>query len=389
MSRRGVVFGAAAGAAAASLAAWPASAATDGGSRGTGELDVIVIGAGVSGLSAARVLADAGKKVLVVEARNRVGGRMWTDRSAMSVPVERGCELVHGPRVSTWELIRKQHLTTHPLDTWISRAKPGDPWQKRTDSDVFNFRVIGGYNQVLRPLADRLVIRLNTVVRRVEHSARGAVVRAERHGIPVVYRARAVVVALPVAVLAADTVEFCPALPSAKVEAFKSVKPTPVSKVLMEFARPVLPYSTDYVMEPAVPSFLWNASKGTPGFSGQVVVGWMQDDEAREMLTLPRRRRHQHVLDVIRGIAGDRGLKPVKIIEHEWAKDPFARAAYSDYESVPPGGPEIHRPVGNTLFWAGVVTDQVDRSYTSGKEAAAELLRRVDARSTPFVSAPA
>ncbi|MDN3029597.1 FAD-dependent oxidoreductase [Streptomyces sp. S.PB5] len=121
------------------------------------------------------------------------------------------------------------------------------------------------------------------------------------------------------------------------------MKPTPVSKVLMEFSRPVLPYSADYVTEPAVPSFSWNTSKGTPGFSGQVVVGWMQDDEAREMLALSRRRRHRHVLDVIRGIAGDRRLKPVKVIEHERTKDPFARAAYSEYESVPPGGPEILR----------------------------------------------
>ncbi|MFJ9590104.1 flavin monoamine oxidase family protein [Streptomyces acidicola] len=383
VSRRGIIAGAAAGVAATSLAAWPANAAptaratSNDGSRRAVDHDVVVIGAGVAGLSAARVLADAGKKVLVVEARNRIGGRMWTDRTGMSIPVERGCELVHGPKVSTWDLIRKQHLTTHPLDVTISRSTPGAPWKKET-GDVFNFRVIGGYNQVLIPLVDGLSIQLNTVVRRVEHSAAGAVVRAERNGLPVTYRARSVVVALPVAVLAADTIEFSPALPAAKVDAFKSVKPTPVSKVLMEFARPVIPHAADTVLEAAaVPSFVWNASKGVPGFSGQVIVGWLDGDEAREMLALPTRRRHQHVLEVIRGIAGDRKLKPVKIIEHEWAKDPFARAAYAEYEDVPPGGPEIYTPVNDTLFWAGVVTDQVDRSHTSGKKTAAELLRRV------------
>ena len=40
--------------------------------------DVIVVGAGVSGLSAAKVLADKGADVLVLEARDRVGGRTWT-----------------------------------------------------------------------------------------------------------------------------------------------------------------------------------------------------------------------------------------------------------------------------------------------------------------------
>lgn len=56
--------------------------------------DVIVIGAGVSGLSAAAEIRRAGKSVLVLEARDRIGGRMWTDRTSMSIPIERGCELI-------------------------------------------------------------------------------------------------------------------------------------------------------------------------------------------------------------------------------------------------------------------------------------------------------
>ena len=46
--------------------------------NGTGER-VIVVGAGMAGLVAARLLHDSGFKVTVLEARDRLGGRVWTD----------------------------------------------------------------------------------------------------------------------------------------------------------------------------------------------------------------------------------------------------------------------------------------------------------------------
>jgi monoamine oxidase len=55
--------------------------------------DVIVIGAGFAGLAAATELADRGVDVLVLEARDRVGGRVWSDRAGCAV-IERGAEFV-------------------------------------------------------------------------------------------------------------------------------------------------------------------------------------------------------------------------------------------------------------------------------------------------------
>ena len=55
---------------------------------------IIVVGAGVAGLAAARALQDVGQDVVVLEARDRLGGRVWTDHS-LGVPVEFGAVWIH------------------------------------------------------------------------------------------------------------------------------------------------------------------------------------------------------------------------------------------------------------------------------------------------------
>jgi monoamine oxidase len=56
----------------------------------------IVIGAGMAGLAAAQQLKQAGVLVTVLEARDRIGGRIWTDRST-GIPVDLGASWIHGP----------------------------------------------------------------------------------------------------------------------------------------------------------------------------------------------------------------------------------------------------------------------------------------------------
>ncbi len=70
--------------------------------------DVIVIGAGAAGLAAAAELGRAGRSVLVVEARDRIGGRMWTRlEPGLSAPIELGAEFIHGDSPDVAALLRR------------------------------------------------------------------------------------------------------------------------------------------------------------------------------------------------------------------------------------------------------------------------------------------
>jgi monoamine oxidase len=70
--------------------------------------DVVVIGAGAAGLSATRDLAEAGFSVLLLEARDRLGGRIWTRHEVDSAaPIELGAEFIHGDSPRTLHLLEE------------------------------------------------------------------------------------------------------------------------------------------------------------------------------------------------------------------------------------------------------------------------------------------
>ena len=71
------------------------------------EADVCVVGAGLAGLTAARRLSQAGRSVVVLEARERVGGRVWTKTSRDGVPVDMGACFV-GPHHDRMHALAKE-----------------------------------------------------------------------------------------------------------------------------------------------------------------------------------------------------------------------------------------------------------------------------------------
>ena len=75
---------------------------------------IIIIGAGMAGLAAADRLRAAGLNPLVLEASDRIGGRVRSDRT--QGVVELGAEFVHGARAATWEILKRANLKTRPYE---------------------------------------------------------------------------------------------------------------------------------------------------------------------------------------------------------------------------------------------------------------------------------
>ncbi|HXY77298.1 MAG TPA: FAD-dependent oxidoreductase, partial [Candidatus Acidoferrales bacterium] len=85
-------------------------------SMSKGTTEVVVIGAGVAGLACAQALCQAGLRVRILEARNRIGGRVWTlHPSLINAPVELGAEFIHGLPREVWQIVERAALQTHEL----------------------------------------------------------------------------------------------------------------------------------------------------------------------------------------------------------------------------------------------------------------------------------
>lgn len=104
---------------------------------------IVVIGAGLAGLAAAQELRRQGQNVVVVEARDRIGGRIWTSPKWTDMPLDFGATWIHGtqgnPLTDLAEQINAKRLTTR-YNKAIAYNTSGQPLSQAEESRLGNVR---------------------------------------------------------------------------------------------------------------------------------------------------------------------------------------------------------------------------------------------------------
>ncbi len=434
-----------------------------------------MIGAGAAGLAAAAALSRSGRSVQVLEARDRIGGRIWTRlEPGLAAPVELGAEFIHGDSPETYELLRQaggsavdtsgehwslidgrlQRRTESllgqvrgafeaaevlrkpdiSLETFLAgeagRALPeearamarafvsgfdaADPrlvslhsvaeeWRSGGMLDSSQSRPSGGYHTVLQALAGaldraRVQVRLQTVVTAIDWSSGSVEIQAERLGRPWRASARSAVITVPLAVLRAaggapGAIRFRPGLES-KQPALDRILCGAVLKVMLRFRRAF--WAGHDGGRHADASFFHSPGKvfatlWTPlPVRAPLLSAWVGGPAAARLCESSDEEIMRAALDgvgtVFPGYDVEAELESAHL--HNWARDPFARGAYS-YLGVGAGHARelLAAPLGGTLFFAGEATDTTGEPATvtgalrSGARAAMEVIRHSDASS--------
>jgi monoamine oxidase len=384
-------------------------------------IDVAVIGAGAAGLSAARRLARAGVAVVVLEARDRIGGRAHT-ATHEDMPLDLGCGWLHSADENVLCAIGREAGFTidetpppwrqqafnlgltpaeqaefgeafNAFDERVAEAArtgddraashlfiPGDRWNARMDAisgalngakfaevstldyDAYedtgvNHRVTEGYGTLIASLGEDVPVVLNCPVERIDRSGARLTIETARG----VIEAKSVILTLPTSVLASETVRFDPPLPDL-IEAAAGAPLGLASKLHM---------AVDGAEEFPKDSQLWGRTDTaqTGGyhlrpFGRPMIEGYFGGDLAWGLEAEGEAAFFDFACSELAHLLGSSFPKRLRVLSTSmWGAEPWSRGAYSH---VLPGlgdretgaRARLARPIEDRIFIAGEATSR-------------------------------
>lgn len=385
-------------------------------------LDVVVIGAGGAGLSAARELQAAGIRVLVLEARDRIGGRAFTD-SSLGVPWDRGCSWLHASDVNPWVAYARQNdfelledrYPRHvhdgskrlggaetaglravseriereldeagrrgldiPAEAALTQATLADPWYSMAVTGLTawegvepaNFSALDQY-QYLERGGDLLIPRGYGAL--LAHYGRDVPVRLQTPvgrirwgGRGVIadtaagpVAARIAIVALPSAVIASGNVIFSPHLPAEILQAHHDLPLGLMNKVALRFKRNVFPSERTEFLQ-----LKRDDGRGmrymTRLSDSNVCIANSAGRFAHELEAAGEAATIEHALAELTAMLGGELRRHFdRGAATAWASDPYSQGSYSHCLPGRFGARALlTRPIGGRVVFAGEHTER-------------------------------
>lgn len=352
--------------------------------------DVAVIGAGAAGLAAGLELQKTGRSFIVLEARDRIGGRAFTDTATLGLPFDHGAHWLHAAarnpftkiadrlgfaynsKISWADVIRfgaggplPEALQADAVDYIVDvlarlaeatedvpfsdYLEPGNRWNPlmnhiigqitshdpadcstldyaRYVDDGGDFPVENGYGALVARNAAAVPVTLSTPVTRIDWS--GPLVRVETQRGTIT--ASSIVLALPVNVLIAGTVRFDPALPADLVEAFHDCPMGVSEKLAILLDRPIDGYGHLYgdviFSDPAKRPFNLHLNP----FGRPLLVSHMAGSYGAEMEKLNDAEMMSVAMDaLVEAFGASIRSRVMRMLRTHWASDPYSLGGYS------------------------------------------------------------
>lgn len=396
-----------------------ASVALPLGSGLAAEADVIVIGAGAAGIAAAHQLKAAGRRAIVLEARDRAGGRAFTDAS-LGPAYDAGAMFIHWAERNPWVQIARDLGVATSDESWGGGFRVFAGGQPMADADRQRRRgafgqidrrletvdlakrdvsirdLLGDLGPDLAPIASSgLLLSIGEESERISardyqrlwagddllvpsgygnlvarHGARLDIrlnqpvseIRWDGPGVSVTtpagtLRAQACIVTVPVGVLKAGAIRFTPALPARTRDALDGIGMGALTKIALkvEGDRFGISPGTSF-LEAGSPKRLMNFDLFPEG--KDLIVAFCGGDHARELSAAGPAATRDHLTTLLSSMIGSDIRKAVTGISFPaWWTDPFARGSYS---VCLPGREaareQLAEPIGGRLFIAGEAT---------------------------------